>query len=159
MDMLRELAIRIESYVHNKLIASYLPDVGHTRVESSFIEDAVNAHAQDHGIDTDIDWVWLDKHYFAPHTLVTDAARLTGVLPYRPERFDCEDFAALYKVMHAFVLGVNSVGIVVDWTGGHAYNVVIMSDGAVNLVEPQNGEVIQPGEKDSFAFERVLIYI
>lgn len=157
--MLRDFAIRLESYIHNKLIANYLPDVGHTQVESAYIKAAVKTFADDHGVDPEIEWVFLDKHYFAPHTLVTDVGKITGVLPYRPERFDCEDFAALYKVMHAFVLGVNAVGIVVDWTGGHAYNIVIMSDGSVNLVEPQNGKVIKPGAKGTFAFKRVLIYI
>lgn len=157
--MLRELAIRLESYIHNKLIASYLPDVGHERVESSYIKAAVNSFVEGYALDTEIEWVFVDRDYFAPHSLVSDIAVVAGWLPYRPERFDCEDYASLYKVMHAFVLGVNAVGIVIDWTGGHAYNIVILSDGEVKLIEPQNGKVIEPGAKGTFAFERVLIYI
>jgi hypothetical protein len=157
--MLRELAIRLETYIHNKVIGAYLPEVGHDRVESAYLKAAVNTFVEDNALDTEIEWVFVDKYYFAPHTLVSDVGRITGVLPYRPERFDCEDYAALYKVLHAFVLGVNAIGIVVDWTGGHSYNIVILSDGTVKLIEPQNGKVVDPGAKGTFAFERVLIYI
>lgn len=157
--MLRDLAIRAESYIHNVLLKSYIPDLGHTQVDSEFIKTAISEYSEATDQDPDVEYIWLDKHYFAPDRLMVDMTKLVGLLPYRPERFDCEDYAALYKVVHSFVLGVNAVGIVIDWSGGHAYNIVIKSDGSVSLIEPQSNTVVLPGLEDKYSFKRILIYI
>ena len=64
---------------------------------------------------------------------------------YRPEIHDCENFA--YDFMGvASDNGVSSVGVVLDWSMEHAYNVVVLSDGRVKFYEPQDGSILDYGE-------------
>ena len=62
---------------------------------------------------------------------------------YLSEEYDCDDFAFWFKAWAAG-LGMTSVGLVIDDTGEHAYNIVVLSFGqgaplSVKLVEPQTG--------------------
>jgi len=85
----------------------------------------------------------------------------TNLLPYRPSRFDCENFAMLFQTLSAFLFGVNSVGTVIDWSGGHAYNIVYLNDGSVLLYEPQTDEIVDVGGElsgnETYQMERVDI--
>jgi len=67
-------------------------------------------------------------------------------LPYRPARFDCENYAFLFQTLTAFVFGVNTVGVVLDFEAGHAYNMVYTNDGSLRLYEPQDGTFVEVGD-------------
>lgn len=103
--------------------------------------------------------VTSDGEYYAP----TDPAALAAVgdlvdlLPYRAERFDCDNLAGAYRTLAAFVCGVNAVGTVLDWSGGHAYNIVIDANGDATLYEPQEDRVVELGESDLYQGERVVV--
>ena len=61
--------------------------------------------------------------------------------------YRCGNFAISFKA-HADQFGINQVGIVLDYQGGHAYNIVIFPDGNVMLLEPQNDQIWCWEDKD-----------
>ena len=76
------------------------------------------------------------------------ALNYTGVdkRQYISEFFDCDNFAILLAAVCAMKFHINSVGIVLDFSGGHAYAVlpVRLADGSIKILilEPQNDEYI-----------------
>ena len=58
------------------------------------------------------------------------------------ERFDCADFAFHLKQVFAHN-GVNSVGVVIDASWRHAYNIIMFTDGERALFEPQDDKFIR----------------
>ena len=82
---------------------------------------------------------------------------------YVSEKRDCDNFAIALAGQIALRLGANSCGIVADFSGGHAYNCIIVADTAkggcyVRLVEPQSDGLPQVGDKmsghEAYAAER-----
>lgn len=66
-------------------------------------------------------------------------------LPYTPEKRDCDDYAFAFRGNVPMAFELNSVGIVIDYTGQHAYNIVVTKedDGLhVKLVEPQSDSFV-----------------
>jgi len=57
---------------------------------------------------------------------------------------------------------VNTVGVVIDWSGGHAYNIVYLEDGSVFLYEPQTGDRPEVGDAlgddESYTMDNVDIF-
>ena len=91
-----------------------------------------------------IDWDWVD------------AKR------YELEKFDCDDYAMLFKARMAFEFGVNAIGYVIDWSAGHAYNVVLVEDyDGPLLFEPQNDKVfsVEGRDKRFYRLENYVILI
>lgn len=66
-----------------------------------------------------IAWDWIDNKEYIAH------------------RFNCENYAFTFMV-HANLQGWNSVAIVIDWSGGHGYNILEDCLGNVYVFEPQN---------------------
>ena len=90
--------------------------------------------------------------------LVRTLASAPQWLPYRPERFDCENFAAAFRTLVAFIGGVNTVGVVYDWSAGHAYNVIVDSRGEVQFYEPQSDEVVTIGSGDYVLEDALIVF-
>ena len=65
---------------------------------------------------------------------------------YISEFFDCDNFAIALAAVCAMKFQINSVGIVLDFSGGHAYAVlpVRQENGSIEIVilEPQNDQYI-----------------
>jgi len=78
---------------------------------------------------------------------------------YVLEQYDCDNFAFAFKAQVAMNHNLNNVGLVIDNSGGHAYNVVIFDDGTAQLFEPQNDTWITPGESGAYAFQTGIIII
>jgi hypothetical protein len=61
---------------------------------------------------------------------------------YRSEHYDCDNFAMALCGQVPTLFDVNGVGFVVDFSGGHAYNAILVSESRGHLevvgVEPQN---------------------
>lgn len=72
-------------------------------------------------------------------------ADFTDRKEYVPNRFDCEDFAGVFKWMVNEVYGLNQVGLVIDWSSGHGYNVIVFPDGEVWFFEPMNDQTVSIG--------------
>lgn len=122
------------------------------------LKDAIPAYD---GTNDPIHTVYADGTYIAPVPEDVDMVEMlssaTAWLPYRPERFDCENFAGAFRTLSAFVSGVNTVGVVYDWSGGHAYNVIVDSEGNVTFYEPQDDREVSLGESDAYSLENGLI--
>ena len=158
-EMLTDLAIKLETFIRKRLAGYGIPDYDVVEQDSEFLKGMLQHYADEHGVEPDVDWMFLDKTYFVPDRQPEDFDRLVDLMLYRPERFDCDDFALMYKSAYALFHGINAIGFVVDWDGtSHAYNIVWTHDGVV-LVEPQNGNVVVPGESDMYAFDRVHIAV
>ena len=86
---------------------------------------------------------WLptveDMHKIAESTRTAD-------LHYIKERFDCDDFAGLFRGLCSVFYGVNSVGYVVDYSGRHSYNIAACTaaNGGVEfrVIEPQSDRFV-----------------
>ena len=72
---------------------------------------------------------------------------------YKSDTRDCDNFAAALHGTIPLRLGVNTVGYVVDWSGGHAYNAVaVMEEGGpltIAAVEPQTDGFVAVGDQAS----------
>lgn len=100
-----------------------------------------------------------DGRYFAARDMAALAplGELIAWLPYSPARFDCENFARIYRVLSALVLGVNAIGVVIDRDASHAYLIQVDADGEARLFEPQTDETVELGESESYVGEDVLV--
>ena len=92
-----------------------------------------------------IEWDWVDKKQ------------------YVKDKYDCENFAFSFKARTDRRFGINTVGLVIDYSGGHAYNVVLFTDSPPLLYEPQTDEWVYIGEgmsaNESYKMERGYIII
>ena len=95
--------------------------------------------------------VWrlpLDSTYWLPSA--DDMAKIIGWdwidhKEYVASRFDCEDFALAFKSRVNSLFLLNNVGVVVDWSAGHGYNVILLADGSVWWFEPQVDTLVDIG--------------
>ena len=78
---------------------------------------------------------------------------------YTYDQFDCDKFAFAFKAQVALNHGLNNVGLVIDNSAGHAYNVIIFNDGSASLFEPQADQYVAPGQSDLYKFERGIIIL
>lgn len=63
-----------------------------------------------------------------------------------PDRLDCDDFALRFKSDGSIWYNTTAVGIVKDDSAGHAYNIIVFSDGKAKLFEPQQDRFVELGE-------------
>ena len=77
---------------------------------------------------------------------------------YVAEKYDCDNFAFSFKAMVDRRFGVNNVGLVIDYSGGHAYNIIVFNDGSVRLFEPQTDRWARVGT-GQYKFEEGKILI
>jgi len=78
---------------------------------------------------------------------------------YIAEEYDCDNFAFSFKARCDRKIGINSVALVIDYSGGHAYNLVIFSDEAPELFEPQNDSWRKKGESKLYTLTSGYIII
>ena len=78
---------------------------------------------------------------------------------YIYDQFDCDNFAFAFKAQVAMNHNLNNVGIVIDNSGGHAYNVVVFRDGTAKLFEPQTDAWVEPGSAPLYKFDKGIIII
>lgn len=63
--------------------------------------------------------------------------------PYKSEHYDCDNFAMALCGQVPTFFDVNGVGLVADFSGGHAYNALIVYEGVsleIVAVEPQSDQ-------------------
>ena len=78
---------------------------------------------------------------------------------YILEQYDCDNFAFAFKAQVGMNHKLNNVGLVIDNSSGHAYNIVIFDDGTAELFEPQNDSWITPGQTEMYKFKRGIIIL
>ena len=70
---------------------------------------------------------------------------------YKPEHFDCDDFAKIIYAYSSKEFELNSCGLVLDWSGRHAYNVFLF----INLENKLDFSFFEP-QDDCFLKENYL---
>lgn len=128
-----------------------IPTVDTKKIHRDTIEASLKEKTKYDGSDSPIETVYTDGTYLAPTNsdeinVLKTISSITSYLPYRPEIFDCEDFANPFSTLAAFIGGSNTVGVVYDWSSGHAYNVIIDADGELTFYEPQDNTEVQIGD-------------
>ena len=69
----------------------------------------------------------------------------TNKKKYISEQYDCDNFAFSFKARCDRKIGVNTVALVIDYSGGHAYNLVVFTDAPAELYEPQGDRFVSMG--------------
>ena len=104
-----------------------------------------------------------DGEYYVPSREMLDRIlKETKVdeVEWVKDKEDCEDIARLF-VQRCNDIGINSVGRVMAWSGGHAFCVAVVQDGtSVDFVflEPQTDQIITD-MKDMYDISNALIII
>ncbi|RKU10818.1 hypothetical protein C6503_19220 [Candidatus Poribacteria bacterium] len=108
------------------------------------VVDALNA-----SLLSDLQDVPLDGRYWgASEAAWRGMLAYTGVdrKRYIKDRFDCDNFAVLFAGRVADKFGINGVGIVIDYSGGHAYCAILIVDEngnlSIGIIEPQNDQFV-----------------
>ena len=87
----------------------------------------------------------LDSKYWACSRLDFEAIiqwDWTDKKKYVAEKYDCDNFAFSFKARMDRKFHLNNVGLVIDYSGGHAYNCVVFADGTAELFEPQSDRFV-----------------
>ena len=69
----------------------------------------------------------------------------TNKKKYISEQYDCDNYAFSFKARCDRVIGINTVALVIDYSGGHAYNLVVFTDSPAELYEPQGDRFVDMG--------------
>lgn len=137
---------RVAETAIRRLVAQTVDIPASEAVSNETLREVIHDHIDP----SDVRIVTADGDYYATdRSGVGTLAQIGDALdwlPYRPDRFDCEEYAELVVVIAAFVGGVNAVGVVYDWSGSHAYPVFVTADGEAVFVESQTGEIVNVGE-------------
>ena len=141
------------------------PTVATTEQSGFFIRSNITQFGLDFsnkkGITYGMDILALDNKY-----LVTNQADMKKIIDwdwtdnrkYVAEKYDCDNFAFSFKAMVDRKFGVNNVGLVIDYSGGHAYNIIVFNDGTGKLFEPQSDKWPRRGTS-MYKFEEGKILI
>ena len=95
-----------------------------------------------------LQFVPLDTSYVALPADVWDLfLQYSGVdrIQYKSDTMDCDDFAQILAGECKRKLHVNGIGLVVDFSGKHAYNALLAYEGSelsLLTIEPQNDKII-----------------
>jgi hypothetical protein len=104
---------------------------GHKEMSSGHVSKAIGAAKI----------TWLDRKYIAVSQKEFQKIidwDWTDNKKYVAEKYDCDNFAFSFKARVDRKFHVNTVGLVIDYAGGHAYNIVVFSDGTSKIFEPQS---------------------
>ncbi|RDZ53114.1 hypothetical protein C5C07_15375 [Haloferax sp. Atlit-4N] len=158
----RQKAIELETSLREVLDdLGVFPSPSVDEVDREHIEAALSEAIPNYDDSATIETVYADGRYLAPAAadvwLLADLAGGVSWLPYRPERFDCEQFARGFGVLSALVAGTNTVGVIHDWSGRHAYNVIVTAEQTVQFYDPYEGEFVAIGGTGKYRLENALI--
>ena len=82
----------------------------------------------------------------------------TNEREYIIQKYDCEQFAFSLVSALGEKYAVNGIGIVIDWSSRHAYNIYVDPETRdVHLIEPQTDELMEVGEDEMHRLQRGLV--
>jgi len=114
---------------------------------------------------TSNNWLRLDRDYY---TVDFDTFKRiiewdwTDTRKYILDLFDCDKFAIYFKSRVAIEFKVNAIAVVLDYSSGHAYNVVILKDGDQvkwYIYEPQTDELFTFESRDTRLYKMQAFYM
>jgi hypothetical protein len=143
----RRLYVELETRVRGLLTTlGVVPHPSVAQLERADINDALTSAFGEH---EELQIVHTDSSYTATDRGGVEQISEYDILqyaPYRPEIYDCEEFAQLFDVSAELVYGISAIGVCYDWGEGHAYNVAVLDDESVVCYEPQEATIVAPGE-------------
>ena len=110
--------------------------------------------------------LFADSRYYCLHQDAWDAILAATVdrNKYIPERFDCDKFARWWDGVVGHNYEVNGKGIVLDFSGEHAYNIVFVWNGdgktpslTARFMEPQENKFVDLGSHHHILTRGVII--
>lgn len=135
-------------------------------VTSSLSEEDVDDMLQDNievydGSAAPIRVRFTDESYFAPEdkSQMDNAKKYNPFeyIPYRPARYDSDDFALGYSTFASFLWGTNTVGAVFDDSNDKTYTVICYGDDTVEFYDPKEDEVLDIEDSEDQQLESGLI--
>jgi hypothetical protein len=118
----------------------------------SFLDDTLEERLDNY---SNIDLYYADSTYYLPdkHTDMESVKEfdVLNKLPYRPERYDSDDYSQSFSILTSFIFGVNSIGTVIEHDSNEAYNIIVYADGLVEFYDAEKGETLVDYEPDEAA--------
>jgi len=110
-------------------------------------------------------WMPLDAKYYT--VSLEDFEKIiewdkTNRHKYFMDRFDCDKYAMYLKGNIAWFFGINAVAVVLDYSSGHAYNLLFPYDVDRPLIlEPQTDQIIEVEGRDKryYALEDYYVVV
>lgn len=132
-----------------------LTPVSYEQLEAAYLDSSVS------GLD-----LWgLDKSYKAVDRLAWDlilAYSQVDKKKYKADTFDCDNFAVSLAGTVTMKWGLNGIGIILDFSGGHAYSALLVQDEDEGLyiavVEPQTDEFVITGKGMYKAEQGIIVF-
>ncbi len=137
----------------NKLYEWYVPpfQVNRVALTDQELDAVINDLKSKGGM---VAWLPLDGTYYA-----TDLETFkkivewdwTDTRKYLVDTFDCDKFAMYFKARVSIDFGINAIGVILDYSSEHAYNLVILKDSQGvrwMLYEPQTDDLFTYEQRD-----------
>jgi len=148
----------------NKLYDWYVPPftIDRVRLEENELNSIINDLNAKGGLQQ---WLRLDDKYFSVDRSTFEKIiqwDWTDTRKYLSDTFDCDKFAMYFKSRMAIDFGINAVGVIFDYSAGHAYNIVIIKDqqGVEWLLyEPQNDNIFKYEDRDTKMYKMQNYYL
>jgi hypothetical protein len=139
--------------VADKLYQWYVPpfQVNPTPLTEDELQSVVNDLRSKGGMQT---WLRLDGIYYAADLDTFNKIiewDWTDTRKYITDVFDCDKFAMYFKSRMAIDFHINAIGVILDYSAGHAYNLIIVKDSQGvrwYLYEPQNDKLFTYDQRD-----------
>jgi hypothetical protein len=140
--------------------SSTKPKVKAEERDGAWINEILGKYMPAHGTNK-VQHIWLDRKYWVCsrnefNEIVNKD--LTNFAKYQKDAYDCDNFAFMFKANVAKNWGLNNVGMVIDNSAHHAYNVVVFSDGTAAIFEPQTDQWPKIG-KGMYSFKKGVIIL
>jgi len=148
----------------NKLYDWYVPPfpINKTLLTEDELNSIVNDLSTKGGLQN---WLRLDDKYYT-----TDMDTMKQIIKwdwtdtrkYLEDTFDCDKFATYFKSRMAIDYGINAIGIILDYSSAHAYNIIITKDSQGirwNLYEPQTDNIFTYDSRDKVFYKMENYYL
>ena len=136
------------------------PSIERTNVDAKFVGEAVNSYINENAKNGNR--LPMDGEYYTCSKediqKIVDEDQ-TNRNEYKEAEYDCENFAFSFMANAQKEYGITTIGLVIDWSGGHAYNIFVYEDGSVELYEPQSDTYPEPDSGDLYEFDTVRVII
>jgi len=148
----------------NKLYEYYVPPftINAVQLTEDEVQSVINDLRNKGGFQG---WLRLDGTYY---TTDLDTFKKiiewdwTDTRKYLDDVFDCDKFAMYFKSRMAIDFHINAIGVVLDYSAGHAYNLVILKDAqGVKwlLYEPQLDLIFTYDQRDVRFYKMAYYYL
>lgn len=165
-DYLQRLAAQVDDPVREFTLQQLATELGDdheyrtTGRGSQYITDELDAYIPHFGdgvrripLDADYECAWRpDVQHYLAHSWGDE-------FEYVRDAYDCENFALRLKGL-ADRHGFNNIGVVIDWSSSHAYNIAVYpGNNSPDLIEPQSDTMLDPDDGDMYDLDHGVVLI